>query len=137
LARSSPAFHDTSAAEKKKMVDARKYYATVFIPLEDLADGPRQKPIERVEEGKYGKLVLIFADNSAVSLNATNSRALVEAFGWDTDDWPGHVVELSAGELEYQGKLQPAILVKPVDTPPVEKPVAKLRGEGIDDSIPF
>ena len=54
------------------MVDARKYLGVVFRKLEELAEGPEQAVINRAEEGKYGKLNLIFEDNTAVSLNATN-----------------------------------------------------------------
>jgi len=55
------------------MVDARKYLGITFVKLEELgAEGPWQSVISRAEEGKYGKLNLIFEDNTAVSLNATN-----------------------------------------------------------------
>jgi hypothetical protein len=89
-----------------------------FVKIEELlAEGPRQLLIDRVEEGKFGKLVLVFEDNTAVSLNATNLRALVKAFGPETENWPGRAVELSAGELEFQDKMQPAILVAPASPP--------------------
>ena len=127
------------------MVDARKYFGVTFVTLEDLADGPLRAVIDRVEEGKFGKLNLLFADNTAVSLNATNSRALVKAFGPETDDWPGHAVELSTGEIEYQDKLQPAILVTPIAPPSARKrrrlrapkPVPRGVGRDMDDDIPF
>ena len=104
------------------MVDARKYLGITFVKLEELgAEGPWQSVISRAEEGKYGKLNLIFEDNTAVSLNATNLRALVKAFGPETENWPGRVVELSAGELEFQDKMQPAILVAPASPPLTRK----------------
>ena len=100
-------FHSKSAEkEKTTMVDARKYFGVTFTTLADLADGPQQQAIVGVAEGQYGKLVLSFADNSAVSLNATNSRASMKAYGSETDDWLGHVVELGVGTLESQGKPQ-------------------------------
>lgn len=122
-------------------MDARKFFAATFVTLGDLADGPQQKEIDRVEEGKYNKLNLIFTDNCAVSLNATNSRALVKAFGSETDEWPGRSVELAAGELKYDGKLNPAILITALESAPVEKPAAKPKprgaGRDINDGIPF
>ena len=126
-------------------MDARKYFGVTFVTLEDLADGPLRAVIDRVEEGKFGKLNLLFADNTAVSLNATNSRALVKAFGPETDDWPGRAVDLSTGEIEYQGKPQPAILVTPIEPPPgsaektagAPKPVPRGVGRDMDDDIPF
>jgi hypothetical protein len=107
--------------------------------------------IDRVEEGKFGKLNLIFEDSTAASLNATNSRALVKAFGADTDGWLGHVVEMAGGEIEYQGKMQPAILIKPISAPvqagttsetevaaPAPRRVAgSSRNRDMDDDIPF
>ena len=128
------------------MVDARKYLGVIFVPLEELlAEGPRQSEIDRAEEGKYGKLNLIFTDNTAVGLNATNLRATVKAFGPDTEKWPGRVVELSAGELEFQGKMQPAILIRPVSpplTPEERAAIAKpskpaANGGDMDDDVPF
>jgi hypothetical protein len=98
-------------------MDARKYFGVTFVTLKDLAEGPLQAVIEKVEVGKYGKLNLYFEDNTAASLNATNSRALVKGLGADTDRWIGQAVELSAGELEYQNKMQPAIIIKPISAP--------------------
>jgi len=125
------------------MVDARKYFGVTFVTLEDLADGPQRAVIDRVEEGKYGKLNLYFTDNTAIGLNATNSRALAKAFGPETNDWPRHAVELSAGEVEYQDKMQPSILITPIKPPPGEKtaaepkPVPRGDSRDMDDDIPF
>ena len=86
------------------MGDARKYYGS------DLRDvgGPkpidRRAVIDRVEEGKFGKLNLLFADNTAVSLNATNSRALVKAFGPETDHWPGRAARAEQGRDRVPGQ---------------------------------
>jgi hypothetical protein len=129
------------------MVDARKYFGVIFRKLEELAESPLQLRIDRVEESKFGKLVLVFEDNTAVSLNASNTRALVKAFGPETENWPGRVVELSAGELEFQDKMQPAILVTPVSPPlTAEERTAAAKpkptpvnggGRDMDDDIPF
>ncbi len=121
-------------------MDARKYFSVTFLTLKDLAEGPLQAVIDKVDEGKYGKLNLTFEDNTAVSLNATNSRALVKAFGPETDNWPGLVVELSAGELEYQGKMQPSILIKPISPAPsatAEPGGAPPVKSDMNDDIPF
>jgi hypothetical protein len=139
-------------AEKEKLkMDARKYFGVTFVTLKGLAEGPQQAVIDKVEEGKFGKLNLIFADSTAASLNATNSRALVRALGPDTDAWLGHTVELAVGELEYQGKMQPAILIAPISAPlqaattlepeqaasvPSARPAGS-RSSDMDDNIPF
>ena len=140
LARSSPAFHDTSAAETKKM-DSRKYYGVSFMKLEDvLTSGPEKKVVYGTEDGKYDKINLIFTDNTALSLNATNWRAVTKALGFETEDWPGAVVEVAAGELKYDGKLNPAILIVSVTPPSGGTPLAGTPPAGkppIDDDIPF
>jgi hypothetical protein len=112
------------------MVDARKFFGVTFAKLEDVDDGPEQKVVAAVEEGKFEKLNLIFDDGSALSLNATNTRALSKAFGPETDDWPGHAVELYAGEIEYQGKPQPAVLVRSISAAPA-------ANDDKADKIPF
>ena len=133
------------APRRRSKMDARKYFGVTFVTLKDLADGPLQAVIDKVEEGKYGKLNLVFEDSTAASLNATNSRALVKVFGPNTDNWLGHVVELSADELEYQGKAQPAILIKPISAPvtatttaePAQPAPAPRHNSDMDDDIPF
>jgi hypothetical protein len=94
------------------MVDARKYFGVSFVTLDevDLAGGTIPgKVISATEEGRYGKLDLHFSDNTALSLNATNSRTLVKALGPETEDWIDHAIDLSVGEVEYQGKPQRTI----------------------------
>ena len=69
----------------------------------------------------------------------------MKAFGPETENWPGRVVELSAGELEFQDKMQPAILVAPASpplTPEERAAAAKLKpaagdGDMEDEDIPF
>jgi hypothetical protein len=136
-ARHGSAFSEQGRREEEnQMVDARKYFGVTFVTLEDLEDGPQLKVIDRTEEGKFGKLNLIFTDNTAVGLNATNSRAMVKAFGAETDGWAGHTVELSAGELEYQGKMNPAIIITPISA--AEKTAAANAPAGrVDEEPPF
>jgi hypothetical protein len=112
------------------MVDARKFFGVTFVTLDDVAEGPREAVIAAVEEGKFDKLNLILNDGSALSLNATNTRALAKAFGPETDDWPGHTIELYAGAVGYQGKQQPAVLVREFSAP-----AAAPNDKG--DKIPF
>ena len=114
------------------MVDAREYFGVAFITLKDLAETPLQAVISRVEEGKYGKLNLIFEDGTAIGLNAGNTRAMVRAYGHNTDAWPGLTVELSAGEAEYQGKMQPSVVITPVSPAftPTQKAAARRVGAG-------
>jgi hypothetical protein len=124
-------------------MDARKYFSASFITLTDVAEGPLQAVIARVEEGKFAKLVLTFTDGSALSLNAGNTRTMVKAYGHNTETWPGLVVEMSAGEAEYQGKMQPSVVITPVS--PALTVIEKAAAAGklpparddMDDEIPM
>ena len=110
--------------------------------MKGVTEGPLRVTISSIAEGKYNKLDLNSDEGFSLSLNATNSRALTMAYGPDTDDWVGHTVEFAAGEIEFQGKLQPAVLVKPISprvavtTPKQPKP-KPTTGDDMDDDIPF
>jgi hypothetical protein len=122
------------------MVDSRKFFGVTFVTLKDVAEGTRQSVIDAVEEGKFGKLNVTFEDGTALSLNATNCRILAKAYGAETDGWPGHVIELYAGEIAYQGKLQPAVRVRPISAPvqaSVTPPATPKPNADMDDEIPF
>ena len=117
-----------------------KYASSGFIKVEDLEDGPEQKAITTIEEGKYDKPVVTFDDGSKLSLNATNVSTLINAFGKNDKDWIGKRIELYAGTLRYNGKDNPAVLVRALETLPAAARTAPepqpLRGE-MDDEIPF
>jgi hypothetical protein len=81
-------------------IDLKKYVGAYFLRLPDVKDAPLSKTIETVEEGAFDKLELGFSDGSKLSLNVTNTRALVTAFGETTDSWTG---KRFAGELDYRG----------------------------------
>jgi hypothetical protein len=117
------------------MVDARKYVTSSFITLADVAEGPLRLTILKVGEGKYGKLDATFEEGFALSLNATNTKRLVKAFGTDTDRWIGQVIEAYAGEIEYQGKDQPAVVVRPISGPSQDLQ-PKARDGGLDEALP-
>jgi hypothetical protein len=53
-----------------------------------------------------------FAELSkALVLNVTNAKTLARAFGEHTDDWTGKVVDLMVREVEFSGKIVPAIRI--------------------------
>ncbi|CAN7756528.1 hypothetical protein LJR220_002533 [Bradyrhizobium sp. LjRoot220] len=96
------------------MVDARKYVTSSFITLADVAEGPLRLTIMKVADGKNNKLDATFEEGFSLSLNATNTKRLVKALGADTDGWIGQVIEAYAGEITYEGKDQPAVVVRPM-----------------------
>jgi hypothetical protein len=81
------------------MVDRSKYAGSVFIRFDDLADGPQQKEIVNVDDGQYDRLVVTFDDSTCLSLNKTNVRRLIQAYGKDDQNWIGQRVELSQGTV--------------------------------------
>jgi hypothetical protein len=105
-----------------------KYVGNVFLKVDDIkANGPIRVKITDVSEGRFGKPDLRFDDGTQLSLNATNARVLAHAYGLESEI--DRQVELALGEVEYQGKPQEAILVKPV-SPSSKKPE-------LDDEIPL
>ena len=69
------------AKERKLKMDMSRYASSGFIKVDDLADGPEQKVITAIGEGKYDKPVATFDDGSKLSLNGTNVGTLIRAFG--------------------------------------------------------
>jgi hypothetical protein len=98
------------------------------------ASGPIRERIISVSEGQYGKPNVAFDDGSQLSLNATNCRTLARAYGFESGDWIDKEVELTLGEIQYQGKPQEAILVNPI-SPPIENKASPKPD--FDDEIPF
>jgi hypothetical protein len=121
-------------------MDARKFLkGATFLGVADVSEGPLRAIVDRVEEGRYGKLNLIFPDLSALSINSTNNRELIRAFGPNTDDWLGHTIEMYAG-MVFGGKEQDAVLVRPVDVPKVTvsaPPLIKPEDPEKNTDIPF
>jgi hypothetical protein len=116
-------------------MDMRKYLKKVFLKVDDVkANGPIRMRITDVTEGQYNKPDLTFHDGSQLSLNPTNNRVLLRAYGRDSNYWLGQEVELEVGEIQYQGQRRETILVKPI-SPPIENK-APPRPE-FDDAIEF
>ncbi len=109
--------------------------ATVVIeraPLETLKNS----------EGKeQAKIVLYFRGaKKALALNLTNWDACAEICGDDTDDWPGHRIELYPTKTQMGGKMVDCVRIRapaqrelPTQKVVTEKPLT----DQIDDVIPF
>jgi hypothetical protein len=100
--------------------------------------------IAKVKPGNYDKPDAHFTDGSILSLNATNVKALLKAYGPDSDDWTLREVELQLGRVKYQGEPTESIIVLPV-SPALsaaelkeaeDRVAASNRGE-MNDEIPF
>jgi hypothetical protein len=126
-------------------LNMKKYAGETFLKVADVRGGPLLLQIAVVREGKFDKADLVFESGDILSLNATNTKVLMRAYGSDGDDWIGKEVELYQGEIEYNGAQHEAVLVRPV-SPPVKptdqkKPAAKSPVQSaagdMDDEIPF
>jgi hypothetical protein len=130
-------------------MDTRKF-GSGFIRPDDVRDGPRSEKISYVfEHDKFGCLVLEFESGDQFSLNQTNVRALHKAYGWESDNWIGHIVELSLGHYkdwksdppeEKETVVLRTISVQPSssDSSGTRLPVqAPSPGHDMDDEIPF
>jgi hypothetical protein len=93
-------------AEKwRNTMDVSKYLGNAFHKVGDVkVNGPIRLVITSAAEGQFDKLDLTFDDGTRLSLNVTNTRALARAYGTDDADWIGKEIELTVGEIEYQGQ---------------------------------
>jgi len=112
------------------MLDMRKFSGRSFIKIADVRGGPLQVRIAFVEKGQYGRPNLVFESGEVLSLNATNNKILIRAYGPKSDDWIGKDIELFRGEIEYQKKMQEAVMVRPISPPLTPK-------TDFADEIPF
>ena len=88
----------SSSNSQKSNFDAGEFVGGTFIKKEDLSAGPQRYTIEDVSkatfEARNGSpaedvLQLRLDDNRTFSLNKTNLRILIEAYGRSTTDWIG------------------------------------------------
>jgi hypothetical protein len=147
----------SQAAPGAKEMDMRKYSGSSFYKVDELKDRPPlQLRIADVGIGQYDRPDIIFESGRKLSVNVTNNETLVVAYGYDSDAWIGHVIELFVSDGEYNGKPIKLIKVRPISRPehygngdkqpePVQRkpdvpPVpSRTRGSDVDmgDEIPF
>ena len=133
-------------------------FPSKWIKAEDLDSGPqavaiRELVIEEIGQGKQRepKGVLYFPPRpQGLVLNATNCRTIEDAYGTESDAWPGNSIELFSTETDFQGKRVPCVRVRvpkeasadellsedPVNAP--IKPATKAElDEELNDEVPF
>jgi hypothetical protein len=144
-----------SAVTRITTMDMRDFKKPRFLKVADFQKGPQQMRIEGVLPGKYDKPNLVFESGDKLGLSATNLDILAAAYGWESDSWIGHTVELFVGEGEFGGKPVDMVLLKPIPEAEAEgaetaKEPAKKKapnkppqlrtgggGGGMDDEVPF
>jgi hypothetical protein len=119
-------------------MDMSRYASSSFIKVDDLAEGLEEKVITEIGEGKYEKPVVTFIDGTKLSLNGTNVRALINAFGPNDEDWIGQRIELYAGTVKFNGKDTPSVLVRALNpSPAAARTLPKPQRDVPDDEVPF
>jgi hypothetical protein len=130
----------SSAIRGDAKMDMRQFSGSSFYKVADVKkNGPVQEKIAGVAVGKFDKPDLVFESGSKLSLNATNTKTLIRAYGTDSEDWIDQTVELFEGEIEYQGKMQEAVLLRAISTldPGVVKKKKKAKPDPMDDEVAF
>ena len=97
--------------------DLKKYSGQRFIKPEHVRNKPIRDTIIGVKEGKFGKLELLLESGDILSLNATNTEILMDAYGRNSDRLKDKEIEMFFGQLKYNGVDNDAVLVKPISPP--------------------
>ncbi|MHC2292887.1 hypothetical protein [Bradyrhizobium barranii] len=121
------------------MIDMRKYASETYVTIPDVRGGSLSEKIANAREGKYDKPEIVFESGDVLSLNATNRKTLMRAYGPTSDTWIGKEVELVLGEVTFENKPQEAVIVRPISPPLTteEKTAAAAVGSDMNDDIPF
>jgi len=101
-------------------MNMKQYVGETFIKFADVRDGALRMKIAAIREGKFDKPDMVFESGEVLSLNATNTRILMRAYGQESADWIGKEIELTPGQIEFQGQLRDSVVVKPI-SPPTDK----------------
>jgi hypothetical protein len=129
---------------RRRKMDMRKYAGENYLKVDDVRDGPRRATIALVKVGNYERPELILDGDGILSLNVTNTRLLIKAYGQDGSAWVGREIELRLGSAIYKGVVTDSIIVAPLSAPidEAERQKAQERAEAadlaeLDDDIPF
>jgi hypothetical protein len=141
-------------SKENEMVDMRKYTSGPIM-ADDVRDGPRIERIISVYiSEKHDVPVLELESGDTFMAWPSNGRKLARAYGFNSDDWRGHVIQLELGSYvdKKTGETKETVDLTPIssrdgnagDGPqridpgklpaPLKKHALK---EDLDDSIPF
>jgi hypothetical protein len=100
-------------ASRGDVMDMREFRKTKFLKIDDCRE-PRQRRIADCVPGKYSKPDLVFENGDRLGLSATNVEILSDAYGFESAQWAGHVIELGVGIGKFDGEDVEMIIVKPI-----------------------
>ena len=126
-------------------------FPSKYLKAADLGGKPLVVTIDRAvletlksPEGKsQEKTVVSFRGlKKTLPLNLTNWNSIADICGDDTDDWPGHQIELYPTTTEMGGKAVDCIRVRPPSQRPLPIKQPKKRPEAppadeFGDEVPF
>ncbi len=105
-------------------------FPSAYLKAADLAGKKVKIRMDRVEMEDIGgdhKPVLYFVGtDKKMVINKTNANEIIDAYGDDTDDWHGKLIELYEARVDFQGKKVVAIRVN-----------AMLKEQGITAQAPL
>ncbi len=123
-------------------MDMGEFVSSKFVKAEDLAGQVvrvtiAKVGIEEVGQAKDRKATLSFVGkDKGLVLNRTNTKALIDAFGKDSDAWVGQKIELYATETLFQGKPVQGLRVRPAPKKAAPKaPVVTAPEPAADDEL--
>src|SRR5882757_4731357 len=149
---SSPAYRQLKLQlRRSKMAKRDEVFPSRYLKAADLGGKPITVTIESatletlksLEGTDQTKTVLTFKGaKKALPLNATNWDAVAAATGEDdSDEWPGHAVELYPTTTQMQGKTMACIRIRPLAQREPKaaqaKPAANQAPDDMNDEIPF
>jgi hypothetical protein len=108
----------------------RRYLQSASVKAQPIVATITNLAMETVGQGAEAKTkpVLYLENEKPMVLNASNLETLGEAFGDDSDDWPGHKIKIRCVKTQFQGKAVDGLRVDPI----VPKPASK---DDLNDEI--
>ena len=102
-------------------MDMLKFSGEDYIRVENVRKGPVRAKILHVKEGPFERPELVLDNDQMFTVNLTNNRILVEAFGPHSEDWCGRTIKLVLGQVTYKGVPMDSVVVEPVKPKPGRK----------------
>jgi hypothetical protein len=98
-------------------VDINALFPSNFLKAADLKNQPRTVTIEsctleQVSDGEHKPVLHFIGVPKGLVLNKTNSQTLGNAFGYETDHWPGKQIMLFSTPVNFQGRMVDAVRIQ-------------------------
>jgi hypothetical protein len=103
--------------QENEMVDMRKYTSGPIM-ADDVRDGPRIERIVSVYiSEKHDVPVLELESGDTFMAWPSNARKLARAYGFNSDDWRGHVIQLELGHYTTKdGETRETVDLTPISS---------------------